>query len=132
MVTWETASELDTSGFNLYRADNAAGPQTLLAYLPSQAPGSVQGFAYSYEDLAVQPGQTYWYWLEIVSLGGATTLHGPISATMSTPTAVTVSGMSAGEETGSAALPATSALLALLLLAGALVVRRGQQQNRGH
>ena len=131
-VTWETASELDTAGFNLYRADDSVGPQTLLAYLPSQAPGSVQGFAYSYEDLAVQPGQTYWYWLEIVSLGGATTLHGPISATMSTPTAVTVSGMSAGEETGSAALPATSALLALLLLAGALAVRRGQQQNRGH
>lgn len=40
----------------------AAGAQTLLAYLPSQAPGSTQGFTYTYDDLVVQPGQTYWYW----------------------------------------------------------------------
>ena len=82
VVSWETLSEANNAGFNVYRADNAAGPQTLLAYVPSQAPGSTQGFAYSYDDLAVQPGQTYWYWLEDVSLSGATTLHGPVSATV--------------------------------------------------
>ena len=60
-----------------------------------KAPGSTQGFAYTYDDLAVQPGQTYWYWLEDVSLGGATTLHGPVSATVSVPTAVTLASLQA-------------------------------------
>ena len=72
LVAWETISETDNAGFNLYRAESASGPQTLLAYVPAQAPGSTQGFAYTYDDLPVQPGQTYWYWLEAVSLNGAT------------------------------------------------------------
>jgi hypothetical protein len=95
-VTWETVSELDNAGFNLYRADSAGGPQTLLAYVPSQAPGASQGASYSYEDLAVQSGESWWYWLEDVSLSGATTLHGPVSATVSAPTAVRVTGLDAG------------------------------------
>ncbi len=104
-VTWETASELGNAGFNLYRSDDAAGPQTLLAYQPSQAPGSAQGFAYSYDDAAVQPGQTWWYWLEDVSLNGATTLHGPVSATVQAPTAVQLSSVSASPAAGVAGLP---------------------------
>ncbi len=94
LVTWQTLSEFDNAGFNLYRSTDPAGPQTLLAYVPSQAPGSTVGAAYSYEDLAVEPGQTYWYWLEDVSLSGATTLHGPVSATVQAPTAVTLSSVS--------------------------------------
>ena len=104
VVTWETLSEANNAGFNLYRGDDDAGPQTLLAYVPSQGPGSTQGFAYTYDDLAVQPGQTYWYWLEDVSLSGATTLHGPVSATVQAPTAVTLSGISASPAAG-VALP---------------------------
>jgi hypothetical protein len=119
-LAWETVSEVDNAGFNLYRGDDAAGPQMLLAYVPSQAPGSTQGFAYTYDDLDVQPGQTYWYWLEDVSLSGATTLHGPVSATVQAPTAVTLSDMTASPAPGAgAALPwllaAAGAGLALLL-----------------
>lgn len=102
MVTWETVSELTNAGFNLYRSDSAAGPQTLLATVPSQAPGSAQGYAYSFDDLDVQTGQTWWYWLEDVSLSGATTLHGPVSATVQTPTAVTLSSVSVGAEAATA------------------------------
>ena len=125
-VTWETVSELGNAGFNLYRSNDAAGPQTLLAFVPSQGPGSAQGHAYRVEDLAVQPGQTWWYWLEDVSLNGATTLHGPVSATVQTPTAVQVSGMSAVPVAGrSAALLVAGVLLAMLLsLAGALGMQR--------
>ncbi|MCB0003328.1 MAG: hypothetical protein KDH86_12355, partial [Anaerolineae bacterium] len=65
------------------------------------------------DDLDVQPGQTWWYWLEDVSMGGATTLHGPVSATMSTPAAVTLSGVQASPAAGTAALPW------LLVVAGA-------------
>jgi hypothetical protein len=105
-VTWETVSEIGNAGFNLYRGDSAAGPQALLATVPSQAPGSPQGFAYSYQDLDVQPGQTYWYWLEDVSLGGATALHGPVNATVQAPTVVTTSSVSATPAAaGAAALP---------------------------
>ncbi|HSN78122.1 MAG TPA: hypothetical protein VL334_23865, partial [Anaerolineae bacterium] len=92
------------AGFNLYRSAGATGTLTLVASAPSQAPGSAQGFAYSFEDLDVQPGQTYWYTLEDVSLGGVTTLHGPVSATVQAPTAVTLSGLQAGPA-ASAALP---------------------------
>jgi hypothetical protein len=121
-VAWETVSEIDNAGFNLYRAGSAAGPQTLLTYVPSQGPGSSQGFAYSYEDLAVQPGQTYWYWLEDVSLSGATTLHGPVSATVQAPTAVTLSGLQAIASPGPG--PLTALFLALLAGAAGLIRRQ--------
>ena len=125
LVAWETVSELENAGFNLYRSDSPAGPQTLLAYVPSQAPGSAQGAAYSYEDGAVQPGQTWWYWLEDVSLSGATTLHGPVSATVQTPTAVTLNEMGAGPGPASATLPWAAILLTLMVaLAGGLGVQR--------
>jgi hypothetical protein len=113
-VTWETVSEIDNAGFNLYRGLQADGSdRLLLTYVASQAPGSTQGAAYSYQDAAVEAGQTYWYWLEDVDLSGATTLHGPVSATVQAPTAVTLSSVSASP---AAAAPA---LTWLLLAAGA-------------
>jgi predicted extracellular nuclease len=114
-VSWETVSEIDNAGFNLYRTGAfAEQPEQddLLAYLPSQGPGSAQGFVYSYDDLAVQPGESWWYWLEDVSLSGVTTLHGPVSATASAPTAVRLSSVSATPAV------AGSALLPWLLAAG--------------
>jgi len=47
VVAWETVSELDNQSFNLYRAARAGGARVLLASIPSQAPGSTQGFAYT-------------------------------------------------------------------------------------
>ncbi|MBE2235241.1 MAG: hypothetical protein IAE85_17225 [Anaerolinea sp.] len=124
LVAWETVSEHDNAGFNLYRADSEAGPQTLLAAIPSQGPGSTQGFAYSYEDLAVQPGQTWYYWLEAVSLSGATTLHGPVSATVQAPTAVTLTALHA--QGGDPSLPSTVVVLVAL---AALAVVAGQRRQ---
>lgn len=93
LVTWETGSEINNAGLNLYRGPSGDGDdRTLITNVPSQAPGSTQGAAYSYEDVDVTPGQTYYYWLEAVDLSGATTMHGPVSATMATPTAVTMAG----------------------------------------
>ncbi len=114
VVSWETVSELGNVGFNLYRSADAAGPLTLLAHVPSQAPGSTAGFAYNVEDLDLrQTGGTYWYTLEDVSLSGVTTLHGPVSATVQAPTAVTLSGISASPAAASTALPWPGAGLAL-------------------
>ncbi len=129
LLTWETVSEAGNAGFNLYRAADPAGPQALLAYLPSQAPGSTVGFAYSYEDLDVQPGQSYWYWLEDVSLNGVATRHGPVSVEYAGPTAVTVSSVSA-----SAAATPGAALAWLLVVAGAgaaLALGRGRRKASG-
>jgi hypothetical protein len=128
LVTWETVSELETAGFNLYRTGTADPPAAanLLATVPSQGPGSAQGFFYSYQDNAVTPGETYWYWLEDVDLSGVTTLHGPVSAVYVGPTAVTVSGLEAAA--GRPAVAAwpwlLAAVAAAMALAGAVALRR--------
>lgn len=63
--------------------------------MPSQAPGSTQGASYTFADAQVAPGQTWYYWLEDVDLNGATSLRGPVSATLQAPTAVTVAALEA-------------------------------------
>lgn len=90
LVSWETASEINNQGFNLYRSTSAAGPEDLLDYIPSQGPGSPQGFQYAYQDFAVESGQTYYYWLESVDLYGGLAMNGPVSATYQAPTTVNV------------------------------------------
>ncbi|MGB4977391.1 MAG: isopeptide-forming domain-containing fimbrial protein, partial [Anaerolineae bacterium] len=125
MVIWETVSELDNIGFNLYRSDSATGALNLLAFMPSQGPGSSQGFAYSYDDLDVQIGQTYWYWLEDISVSGVTTLHGPVSATLLQPTAVTL-----GEWQAGTSQPALLAALLAVAVGLAIVILRAHRVNR--
>ena len=75
LLTWETVSEVNNSGFNLYRNASSTAPDELLAYVPSQAPGAAQGASYRWLDGNVTPGNTYYYWLEAVSLDGGATLH---------------------------------------------------------
>ena len=44
VVTWETVSELQNAGFNLYRSENdyEAGERINAELIPSQAPGSAR------------------------------------------------------------------------------------------
>lgn len=115
LVSWETVSEVDNAGFNLYRGlDGDWESATLLGFIPSQAPGSAQGAAYTWQDDDVAAGQTAWYWLEDVSLSGVATRHGPVSAAMQTPTAVTLTGLEAR--------PAAAGGAAGWLLAGLLAL----------
>ncbi len=81
-VTWDTITEVDHLGFNVYRAADAAGPGVRLnaGLIRSQGPGSPRGFHYSYLDAAdLVAGTTYTYWLEDVSTTGAATRHAPVS-----------------------------------------------------
>lgn len=72
IVTWETASEIDTAGFLLYRADAHDGPFSLLTATPIPASGdSLAGGSYRYEDYDVKWGQRYFYQLEEIERGGA-------------------------------------------------------------
>ena len=93
LVTWETASELDNVGFNLYRSQKPEGPYTKLnaTLIPVQNPGSTFGAAYTWLDTDVEPGVSYYYKLEDIDVNGAATLNGPVSALIAAaPTAVDV------------------------------------------
>ncbi len=129
LVTWETVSELNNAGFNLYRGLAEDGSdRSLLASVPSQAPGSTQGASYSYADSAVSAGQTYWYWLESLDLSGAPTLHGSVSVVFNAPTAVTLGRLEAGTVDGSALPLAGVATVLLVSLVAAYALRRRPAQ----
>jgi hypothetical protein len=78
-LAWETATELNNLGFNVYRSDSRNGPQTKLndRLIPAQNPGSTEGATYSFLDTTPAPGQRYFYWLEDIDAVGSVTLHGP-------------------------------------------------------
>jgi len=75
-LTWETATEVDNAGFNIYRSRRENGTYTGLnnAPIPSQG-NEVAGASYSFED---KPGRgTFYYKLEDVDTSGISTMHGP-------------------------------------------------------
>lgn len=80
-LAWQTANEVDNLGFNIYRAESADGTRVKLneTLIPTMLmPGSLEGSAYTFEDLTVEEGIFYQYWLEDVDANGVTTLHGPV------------------------------------------------------
>ncbi len=127
LVQWDTVSETGNLGFNLWRglAPDAPDRQLNASLIPSQAPGSTQGFSYQWIDQAdLVPGATYYYWLDDVDVNGVVTRHGPVSATLVTPTAVTLGGLSASPGAAAAVAWGLPALLTVLGAAVALARRR--------
>ena len=79
-VEWTTETEVNTAGFNLYRAESAAGPfdhRVNTAIIPA-APDPMTGGSYSFLDHSVQHGITYYYMLEEIESNGATNTFGPL------------------------------------------------------
>ena len=79
VIEWETASELDTVGYNLFRSQAQEDPGAKIN--PDLIPASVDplsGKEYSYLDTQVEADQVYYYWLEDVNQLGSTNRHGPI------------------------------------------------------
>ncbi len=72
IVEWTTASELNTAGYNLYRAENKAGPfaQVNNSLIPG-SPDPLTGGDYEFVDTGVTPGVVYYYQLEEVEASGA-------------------------------------------------------------
>ncbi|KXK33645.1 MAG: hypothetical protein UZ01_00020 [Candidatus Brocadia sinica] len=73
---WETATEVDNAGFNLYRAKSEDGDYAKIndTLIPARG-NAVSGANYSFVDT---PGKgTFYYKLEDVDYNGASAMHGP-------------------------------------------------------
>jgi len=81
LLKWETASELDNLGFNIFRADDPEAEKVRVnpAMILSKAMGSTSGAFYEFLDEDVETGKMYYYWLEAVDFALTKTLYGPIS-----------------------------------------------------
>ena len=88
-VAWETSAEWDHAGFNVYRsnAENGVLVQVNGAIIASEG---TQGQGASYRLVDQAAAGSLWYTLEDIDIHGVRTLHGPISAEVSTPTAITL------------------------------------------
>jgi hypothetical protein len=77
-IKWETASEIDNIGFNIYRADSADGAYVKInaALIPAKG-SATEGAAYKFVDWNVERDKTYYYKLEDVDKLGTGTLHEP-------------------------------------------------------
>jgi hypothetical protein len=78
-LTWETASEVGTAGFNVYRApvgttDPGGFMQVNDALIPAQG-DELTGAAYRFVDETVRPGHRYVYQIEEVEWDGTTTRY---------------------------------------------------------
>ncbi len=78
LLKWETASEIDNMGFNIYRAESATGEFIKIndALIPAKG-SATEGAAYRFVDWNVERGKTYYYKVEDIDTSGHGTLHEP-------------------------------------------------------
>jgi hypothetical protein len=128
-VTWETALEIDTVGFNLWRSTNADGGyiQVNDTLIPAASPGGVFGGTYAFTDTDVTPGTAYYYKLEELEVAGTQNWYGPTSTGTgdSAPTAVILSVVAAAP-TG---LPVSTGAAIIAGLATFVVLRKRRQSR---
>ena len=80
ILAWQTATEIDNAGFNLWRSE--AGKEQYVKLNEHLIPGqgyTYQDTSYSFTDTTVTAGVAYEYKLEDVDLHGKSTFHGPVS-----------------------------------------------------
>ncbi len=79
LVSWETATELDCAGFNLWSSDTEDGEYVRINETLIPCVGSaVEGAAYEFEDPDC-PGWYCFYMLQDINFEGDSSWHGPIS-----------------------------------------------------
>jgi len=86
MLTWSTAAEVDSMGFNVLSGPTMTGPFTRVNSWLIRSKGTpTRGMTYSFEDTGVENGVTYFYKLENVDINGRISAHMIASAAPSTP-----------------------------------------------
>jgi hypothetical protein len=81
-VRWETAAEMNTWGFYLYRSSDGTRANAIRV-TPSVMLGkghNLGGGTYAWTDTDVVPGQRYTYWLQEIELNGTTNEYGPTAS----------------------------------------------------
>ncbi|MDD3051909.1 MAG: hypothetical protein PHR06_12310 [Candidatus Cloacimonetes bacterium] len=79
-INWETLSETNALGFNVYRSVEQSIPENSLNYVMIPATGtSSQSAVYNLLDTDAQPETTYYYWLEALDNDIASFVFGPIT-----------------------------------------------------
>ena len=84
LVVWETASEIDTVGYNILRSDTEEGPYEQIneTIIPSEG-GLAVGASYEYIDEDCVG--TCFYKLEDIDSSGVSTFHGPVQVEPALP-----------------------------------------------
>ena len=82
ILSWNTASETDNVGFNLYRAESENGEYIQIndSLIPAKGT-STAGATYEFIDSGLKNRKTYYYKLEDIDVNGVSTFHGPVTAT---------------------------------------------------
>jgi hypothetical protein len=84
-LNWQTGTEINNAGFNIYRATSKNGSYTqkINDQLIVAKGDPVSGDSYTYTDTSVAKGIIYYYKLQDVQFDGMVDWHGPVSATAS-------------------------------------------------
>ncbi|MCP4716406.1 MAG: hypothetical protein GY868_14900, partial [Deltaproteobacteria bacterium] len=81
VIAWETASEIDTVAFNIYRAQRPDGNFAKLTDTVIAATGSaVAGSSYSFTDTTAVIWADYYYQLEEIAADGESILYEPVKS----------------------------------------------------
>lgn len=80
-IEWSLAADVENAGFNIYRnlTPDAIGARLNDELIWSAGSGGDR-LSFTYADVNVESGFTYFYWLEEVRPDGTGSFHGPISA----------------------------------------------------
>ncbi len=82
-IEWTTATEIDHSGFNIFRSTEKDGEKVQLNSKMIVSKGdNIKGASYSFTDYDITNSATYFYWLEEIDLYGNSSMSGPISVTI--------------------------------------------------
>jgi hypothetical protein len=109
VLGWQTLSETNNAGFNLYRSTSPFGPWTSKinsSLIPVCSGCSVMGGTYSQTDGSASAGKIYYYRLESVELSGGTQQFGPVSAQIAA--AATATSVATPTRTGTVPPTATN------------------------
>lgn len=83
-LSWQTVSELEMVGFNLYRSEAVDGEYVQLneGLIPAERLGQAEGQTYAWLDRDVARGRTYYYAIEAVQTGSQAASLEPVEATV--------------------------------------------------